>query len=64
MVLMILKNALELSQSIVYLRRTLYEFVKEKSLTDSEVIKLRQQLDKKIRLYQKMIEEVELRPNC
>jgi hypothetical protein len=55
---MILKNALEISECIVYLRRTLYDYKKEKDFSDQDVIKLSQELDEKINLYQKMIEEL------
>lgn len=52
--LMILKEALDLSKNIADYRLDMYELVKSKGLSDPDVIKISQQLDKKILMIQKI----------
>jgi len=55
---MILKKALELRESIVYLRRTLDDYKEEKNFSNQDVIKLSRELDEKVNRYLEIIEEV------
>ena len=52
---MILKDALDLSKSIGDYRLDMYELAKKKGLSDPDVIKISDQLDRKIIMLQKMI---------
>ncbi|WP_078409875.1 aspartyl-phosphate phosphatase Spo0E family protein [Priestia abyssalis] len=55
---MILKSALDISNSIEEDRQNMYELVKNKGISHSEVIKISQQLDRKIAMLQKIIYEL------
>ncbi|MFP3126571.1 aspartyl-phosphate phosphatase Spo0E family protein [Ectobacillus funiculus] len=52
---MLLKNALDLSKDIDKQRLDMYDLAKSKGLSDSAVIKMSQQLDRKIIKLQKMM---------
>lgn len=52
---MILKNALDLSNSIGECRRNIYELTKNKGISDPDVAKVSQKLDGKITMLQKYI---------
>jgi hypothetical protein len=51
---MFLKEALDLSKNIADYRLDMYELVKSKGLSDPDVIKISQQLDKEILMIQKI----------
>lgn len=55
---MILKNALDLSNSIDECRRNIYELTKNKGISDPDVVKVSQKLDGKITMLQKYIYEI------
>lgn len=57
---MLLKNALELSKSINEDRRIMHETVQNKGMSDPEVRKISQQLDRKISMLQKMMNEMDV----
>ncbi|WHY94466.1 aspartyl-phosphate phosphatase Spo0E family protein [Neobacillus cucumis] len=59
---MLLKNALELSKSINEDRRIMHETVQNKGMCDPEVRKISQQLDRKISMLQKMMNEMDVLP--
>ncbi|MGG1397556.1 aspartyl-phosphate phosphatase Spo0E family protein [Bacillus salipaludis] len=59
---MLLKNALELSKSINEDRRIMHEAVQNKGMADPEVRKISQQLDRKIIMLQKMMNEMDSLP--
>ncbi|MBI0580009.1 aspartyl-phosphate phosphatase Spo0E family protein [Neobacillus cucumis] len=59
---MLLKNALELSKSINEDRRIMHETVQNKGMSDPEVRKISQQLDRKISMLQKMMNEMDVLP--
>ena len=52
---MILRSALELSKGIENDRLDMYELIKNKGLSNPDVINISQQLDKKITLLQEMM---------
>ena len=52
---MILRKALDLSKSIDNHRLDLYELVKKKGFSNPDVIKMSQQLDKKIVMLQRIV---------
>lgn len=60
--IMLLKNALELSKSINEDRRIMHEAVQNKGMADPEVRKISQQLDRKIIMLQKMMNEMDSLP--
>ncbi|MFB9761287.1 aspartyl-phosphate phosphatase Spo0E family protein [Ectobacillus funiculus] len=55
---MILKKALDLSKSIDNHRLDLYELVKKKGFSNPDVIKMSQQLDKKIVMLQRIVHAI------
>lgn len=55
---MILKKVLDLSKSIHEYRQAMYELVKNKGTSDPSVVRISQQLDGKITLLQKYINEM------
>ena len=55
---MILREALDLSKSIVNYRLDMYELAKDKGSSDPDVIKVRQQLDSKIATIQKILDKI------
>jgi hypothetical protein len=57
---MILRDTLELRKSIDNYRLNMYELVRNKGLSDPDVIKISQQLDKKIFMLQKVMYEARL----
>ncbi len=57
--IMLLKNALELSKSINEDRRIMYDALQKKGISDPEVRKISQQLNKKIIALQKMMNEMD-----
>ncbi|MFB9759372.1 hypothetical protein [Ectobacillus funiculus] len=54
---MILKNVLDLSRSITEDCRDMHELVQNKDISDPAVIKIKQQLNRKMIMLQKIISE-------
>ena len=52
---MILKEVLDLSKSIDHCRIDMYELAKKKGLSDPDVIKISEQLDREIIMLQKIL---------
>jgi hypothetical protein len=59
---MVLKNVLDLIESIDECRRDMYELTKNRALSDPEVVNISQQLDGKITKLQKIIYELRSLP--
>lgn len=55
---MLLRDALDLSKSIDHYRIDMYELAKKKGFTDPDVIKISDQLDRKIIMLQKIINTI------
>lgn len=55
---MILKKVLDLSKSIHEYRQDMYELVKNKGISDPDVVRISQQLDGEITILQKIINEI------
>ncbi|WP_078410141.1 aspartyl-phosphate phosphatase Spo0E family protein [Priestia abyssalis] len=55
---MILKNAQDLMRGITQDRKDMYELTKIKGLSDPEVIRISERLDRKIIMLQKMINSI------
>ncbi|WP_440602764.1 aspartyl-phosphate phosphatase Spo0E family protein [Bacillus sp. GB_SG_008] len=59
-----LRKLLALNKSIDEHRHDMYEFAKEKSLSDPQIIKISQQLDREIIIWQKSVLVQKTGHNC
>lgn len=55
---MILKSVIDLNKNIENYRRDMYELVKNKDISDPDVIRISHRLDEEILFFQKIMDEI------
>jgi len=55
---MILKSVIDLNKNIENYRRDMYELVKNKDISDPDVIRISHRLDEEILVFQKILDEI------